>query len=366
MSSHLQQDVRTETSTDNLTQAILDGERISARDAIALFSLPLPTLGYLGDERRRRATPHDRVGYIVDRIINYTNRCVAKCAFCAFHAEAGALPAFDLDIDTILDKVAELADAGGTQVMLQGGLHPDHPLSWYLNLVRSVKRSFPSMHLHSFSPAEIVHIASREGIGYRDLIGQLQHAGLDSIPGASDLLVDSVRGRVSPNKCSREQWREVMLAVAASGMVSSATLTYGMGETLEDRIEHLRFVRQIQDETGVFQAFIPWSFSPANTRMDKITPEGGIAYLKTVAVSRIMLDNVPHLQAGWLTEGIELAQLALAMGADDMGGVLTEELVVQAAGIQNRVTVKTLEDLIRNAGKRPMRRNSHYQPIPEP
>ncbi len=345
----------------SLENRVLSGARISEKDALGLFSLSVSTLGALGDFRRCEAVPHDRVGYIVDRIINYTNRCVARCDFCAFHAEAGSLPAYDLGVDEILSKVEELAANGGTQVMLQGGLHPSHDLSWYLELLTAVKNAFPNLYLHSFSPAEIVHIASRETLSYGELIGRMQAAGLDSIPGASDILVDAIRERVSPRKCTRNQWREVMRAIKENNMVSSATLTYGMGETLAERIEHLRFVRDVQDETGVFQAFIPWSFSPSNTRMAEIVPAGGTDYLQTVAVSRIVLDNVPHLQAGWLTEGPELAQLALSMGADDMGGVLTEELVVQATGISNRLTVPAIEDLIRNAGKVPVRRDSRYR-----
>jgi cyclic dehypoxanthinyl futalosine synthase len=346
----------------DLREAVLDGSRLSASQALALFDLPVSTLGYLGDMRRKRVLPHERVGYIVDRIINYTNRCVAKCSFCAFHAEAGTLPEFDLDVPTILAKIEELVAVGGTQVMLQGGLHPNHDLNWYVDLIRSVKEHFPNIHLHSFSPAEIDHIAGREGMAYSQLIGLMQDAGLDSIPGASDLLVDSVRAQVSPNKCSRDVWATVIRAIADHGMFSSATMTYGMGESLADRVEHLMFVRKIQDETGVFQAFIPWSFSPANTQMCDIVAAGGLTYLKMVAISRIVLDNIVHIQAGWLTEGLELAQLALKMGADDMGGVLTEELVVKAAGGHNQVTVDMLCDLIRNAGKEPVRRDSRYQP----
>lgn len=347
-----------------LVDAIQAGERIGRDLALALFDLPLPLLGFLGDVRRRRVVPGEQVGYIVDRIINYTNRCAAKCAFCAFHAEAGTVPEYDLDVATILGKIDELVAVGGTQVMLQGGLHPEHDLCWYLDLIRTVKAQFPMIHLHSFSPAEVVHIAGREGMAYGALIGMMQDAGLDSIPGASDLLVDSVRQRVSPKKCSRDEWAAVIREIAAKGMFSSATMTYGMGESVADRIDHLLFVRQIQDETnGVFQAFIPWSFAPKNTQLTDIAPAGGMAYLKMVAISRLVLDNVVHLQAGWLTEGLELAQLALSMGADDMGGVLTEELVVKAAGGHNQVTVAVLEDLIRNAGKEPIRRNSRYRPI---
>lgn len=346
-----------------LTDKIFAGQRISAYEAEALYELPLFELGALADHRRRIAVPCEKVGYIVDRIINYTNRCVAGCSFCAFHADAGRVPAYDLTTDQILAKISELVAVGGTQVMLQGGLHPDHDLNWYLDLLRGVRCAYPDIYLHSFSPAEIVHIANRESLSYRALVASMRDAGLDSIPGASDVLVDAVRSSVSPRKCTREQWREVMHAISDEGMVSSATLTYGMGETLVQRIEHLCFVRRVQDETGVFQAFIPWSFSPDHTKMIDIPRAGGTEYLQMVAIARIVLDNVTHLQAGWLTEGIALAQLALAMGANDMGGVLTEELVVQATGMQNRVTVPLIESVIRNAGKEPVQRNSRYHPI---
>ena len=344
-------------------EKIYAGKRITAAEAIELFGMALPELGALADARRRLAVPGEQVGYIVDRIINYSNRCVAGCDFCAFHAEAGVMPAYDLSVDDILEKVHELQTSGGTQVMLQGGLHPDHEFDWYLNLLRTVKRECPGIWLHSFSPAEVVHLAEREGMSYGAIIGAMKEAGLDSMPGASDVLVDDVRRRVSPRKCSRDQWREVMIALKENDMVSSATLTYGMGESLEQRVEHLRFVREAQDETGVIQAFVPWSFSPSRTRMAHIIPAGGPDYLRTVAVSRIVLDNIPHIQAGWLTEGAELAQIALSMGADDMGGVLTEELVVQAAGVHTRLTVADMEDLIRNAGKIPIQRDSRYQPV---
>lgn len=212
-----------------LADKILDGKRISTGESEALYQLPLFAAGSLADRRRERVVPGNEVGYIVDRIVNYSNRCVAGCSFCAFHADAGRLPAYDLGLDEILKKIGELVAVGGTQVMLQGGLHPEHGLSWYLELLQEVRRAFPAIYLHSFSPAEIVHISGREGLSYRALIARMQEVGLDSIPGASDVLVDEVRNRVSPRKCTRDQWREVMHAIADEGMVSSATLTYGLG-----------------------------------------------------------------------------------------------------------------------------------------
>ncbi len=348
---------------NRLLGKVRSGERLSGPEAVELYGWDLPWLGAAGDVRRRLAVPHERVGFIVDRIVNYSNRCEARCDFCAFHAEAGWVPAYDLGRDEILAKIAALAAAGGTQVMLQGGLHPQHDLAWYCQLLRAVRDAFPALHLHCFSPAEVVHLAAREGLSCTATIGHLKAAGLDSLPGASDLLVEAMRRRLSPRKCTREQWREVMHGVQENGLTSTATMTYGMGETIAERVEHLCFVRQVQDETGILRAFIPWSFMPPNTRLADLPAAGGADYLRVVAVSRIVLDNVVNLQAGWLTEGPELAQLALGMGANDMGGVLTEEMVVRAAGVQTRLGAGDLAELIRNAGKVPVRRNSRYEEL---
>jgi cyclic dehypoxanthinyl futalosine synthase len=258
---------------------------------------------------------------------------------------------------------AQLADAGGTQVMLQGGMHPDYGMEKIEAMIGAVRAAFPSMHLHSLSPSEIAHLSKQSGLSIDAVLERLKKAGLDSVPGASDLLVDRMRALVSPRKITVEQWREVMRALARSGMFSSATMTYGMGETVEERIEHLDVVRSIQDETGIIRAFIPWSFSPTGTDMAHIAPAGGIDYLKTVAMARVYLDNVPCIQAGWLTEGMALAQIALTFGASDMGGVLTEEVVVRATGVETRTTVDEMIRVIRAAGRIPVQRDSRYREI---
>ena len=345
---------------DTLKEAIYSGRRLMASEALALFDWDLPALGMAADYRRRLVWPGDTVGFILDRIINYSNRCEAACRFCAFHARGGQIPAYDLSLAEILAKVGELVEAGGTQVMLQGGLHPDLTLATFAGMVRSVKQAFPGITLHSFSPAEITHLARREACTVDHVIGTLQEAGLESVPGASDLLVDRIRQAVSPHKCTVREWIAVMEALHRHGMKSSATMTYGLGETQEERMAHLQVIREVQDRTGIIRAFIPWSFSPAHTDLAHLPRATGVDYLKIVAIGRIFLDNVVHLQAGWLTEGVKLAQVALAMGANDMGGVLTEERVVKATGIQTQMTRARMIEVIREAGRIPVQRDSRY------
>ena len=342
---------------------IYSGERITPEEALELFSWDLIDLGMAGDMRRRTVFPGKEVGFIIDRIINFTNICQAACAFCAFHARANLIQPYELTMDEICEKVEELVSAGGTQVMLQGGLHPDYGIDRYVEMVKSVKKRFPDIYLHSFSPAEIVHLSQKSSLPVDDVVKALKEAGLDSVPGASDLLVDSIRKRVSPKKITKDEWCEVINALWRNQMKSSATMTYGMGETLDHKIEHFKVIRDMQDRTGILRAFIPWSFSPYRTRMENILPATGIEYLKVVAISRIFLDNITHIQAGWLTEGLKLAQIALTMGANDMGGVLMEEVVVKATGIRTKTNSIELIEIIKNAGKIPVQRDSRYRVI---
>jgi cyclic dehypoxanthinyl futalosine synthase len=353
----------TRNPTQILKERIYAGERIMASDALDLFTWDIAELGMASSFRTSLAAPGKKVGFIIDRIINFTNKCEAACLFCAFHARAGQMEPYELSIDDILARVDELVQAGGTQVMLQGGLHPNLSLSDYVNMVKVVKEHYPAITLHSFSPAELVHISRKEGIGLDETLGDLKKAGLDSVPGASDLLVDRIRTTVSPRKLSKDEWCEVMYALARHGMKSSATMTYGLGESEAERISHLEIIRSVQDRTGNIRAFIPWSFSPANTSMQDRPRTTGIDYLKIVAISRIFLDNIKYIQAGWLTEGMKLAQIALDMGANDMGGVLTEEVVVKATGIQTRASVEEFIELIKNAGRIPLQRDSNYSEI---
>jgi len=347
----------------NLKEKIYQGKRIKSEEAVQLFSWNIFELGMAADFRRGLVLPGDKVGFIVDRIINFTNICEASCAFCAFHARAGRIEPYELTIDEILSKVEELVQIGGTQVMLQGGLHPRHTIDTYTDMVKAIKDNFPFVYLHSFSPAELIHVSRKSGITLDETIKQLKEAGLGSVPGASDILVDRVRGYACPKKISSAEWQEVMYSLSLHGLKSSATMTFGMGETVEERVEHLKVIRDVQDRTGIMRAFIPWSFSPFNTDMEDMALSTGIDYLKIIAVSRIFLDNIVHIQAGWLTEGLKMAQIALKMGASDMGGVLMEEAVIKATGMENRTNMAELIDIIKNAGKIPFQRDSDYREV---
>jgi cyclic dehypoxanthinyl futalosine synthase len=348
-------------SGNMLREKIMAGERISPEEALSLFSWGIIDLGLMADHRRKLAFPDEQVGFIIDRIINFTNICEAACRFCAFHARAGRIEPYELTKEEIISKVDALIKIGGTQVMLQGGLHPKRSLSYYVDLARTIKSAFPMVYLHSFSPAEIIHASRIDSVTIDKAVSILKDAGVDSVPGASDLLVDRIRATASPRKCTVDEWRQVMYALHRHGIKSSATMTFGMGETLEERVEHLRVVRDVQDKTGILRAFIPWSFSPALTEMKDVIPASGVDYLKIVTIGRIFLDNITYIQAGWLTEGLKLAQIALAMGANDMGGVLMEETVVKATGVVTTTNSAQLIDIIRNAGKTPVQRDSKYQ-----
>lgn len=346
-----------------LKEKIYRGDRISPEEAVELFAWDIIDLGKAGDTRRKMAFPKEEVGFIVDRIINFTNICEAACTFCAFHARANLIEPYEMTMEDICAKVEELVAIGGSQVMLQGGLHPGYTLARYTDMIKTVKSRFPGIYLHSLSPAEIAHISRKSSISITDVIKALKQAGLDSVPGASDLLVDRIRKAISPNKTSVDEWRNVIFALYQNGMKTSATMTYGMGETNREKIDHLSVIRDIQDITGIIRAFIPWSFSPANTGMSHILPATGMEYLKIVSIARIFLDNITYIQAGWLTEGMKLAQLALTMGANDMGGVLMEEVVVKATGITTRTNSDELINIIRNAGKIPVQRDSQYSMV---
>lgn len=348
---------------NTLEKKIRDGKRISREDAKALFSWDLLTLFKAGDARRKLAFPQEDVGFIIDRIINYTNICEAECNFCAFHARADKIEPYVLSDAEIIDKVKTLKSAGGSQIMLQGGLNPDYKMSDYIRMVRLVKGAFPDVFVHSFSPAELNFMSRKNDIPLSEVVKELKNAGLDSVPGASDILVDHVREKACPNKITVNQWLSAIRVLAENGMKSSATMTYGLGETPSDRIEHLSVIRDIQDECGNLRAFIPWSFSPPNTGMTHISPATGITYLKIVAVGRIFLDNIRYIQAGWLTEGLKLAQIALSVGANDMGGILMEEVVVKATGIKTKTNMDELVQIIKNAGKIPVLRDSAYNEV---
>ncbi|MEW6007497.1 MAG: cyclic dehypoxanthinyl futalosine synthase [bacterium] len=331
--------------------------RISKEEAIKLFSLDIFSLGKMADGLRKKFHP-DYVTFVIDRNITFTNICIAKCRFCAFFAKKKN-DGFLLSLDEILKKVEGLVAIGGTQVMLQGGLNPELSLSWYCNLLSSIKKRF-NVWLHSLSPAEIVFLSKKEGISIKDVLISLKSAGLDSLPGAAEILVDRVRKIISPHKLTTDEWLKVMEEAHSIGMHTTATMTFGICETIEERIEHLIKIRILQDKTGGFKAFIPWTFSPKHTRLSRIKQRGAIDYLKTLAISRIFLDNIPNIHSGWVTEGLGIAQIALFFGANDLGGILIDEEVIKATGIEHHLNIEKMVNLIKGAGKIPAQRDSRY------
>lgn len=336
------------------------GERLDAADGEALFDADLHELGSAADRVRARIHTEGMVSFIVDRNITFSNICSAACDFCAFWRAPGDPEAFRLTRDEVVDRVRELLARGGTQVMLQAGLDPAWRLADYEALLRAIKAAC-RVTLHSLSPAEVWSLSRREGLPVRAVLERLRAAGLDSLPGAAEILVDRVRRIVSPRKLSAAEWFEVMEAAHAIGMRTTATMTFGLGETKGERVEHLLRIRSLQDRTGGFRAFIPWSFSPHRTRLSHYPVPGGEDYLRTVAVSRLVLDNVKHIHAGWVTEGWRLAQVALRFGANDLGGILMEEVVVKATGIENEADVAQMVDVIRRAGFTPAQRDTEYR-----
>lgn len=335
--------------------------RIGKDEAIKLFSLDIWELARLAEGVRKKFHPKDIVTFIIDRNITFTNICIAKCKFCAFFARKKQ-DGFLLSADEILKKVEGLVKIGGTQVMLQGGLNPDLSLSWYCSLLSLIKKKF-NVWLHSLSPSEIVFISKKEGISIKDVLVSLKSSGLDSLPGAAEILCDNVRKRISPHKLKTEQWLDVMEECHKIGMHTTATMTFGITETKKERIEHLIRIRDLQDKTGGFKAFIPWTFSPKNTGLSYLKQVGCLDYLKTLAISRIVLDNIPNIHSGWVTEGLALSQIALFFGANDMGGILMEESVIKKTGIAYKMDIEIMISLIKNVGMIPACRDSRYNII---
>ncbi|PLX82467.1 MAG: dehypoxanthine futalosine cyclase [Desulfuromonas sp.] len=342
------------------------GDRLDRQEALFLLTEDdLLAVGRLADAIRRRKHPHNRVTFVVDRNVNYTNVCESQCRFCAFYRKPGAPDAYLLSCDEIYAKVQELVEHGGTQLLMQGGLHPELKIDWFESLFRELKTRFPQVQIHSLSPAEVIHVARLSGIGMQDCLRRLQAAGLDSVPGGgAEVLVDEVRQEISPNKIGWRDWASVMEAAHALGMRTTATMMFGSKERPEDIVEHLFRVRQIQAETGGFTAFIPWTFQPDNTELGGETASG-IDYLKVLALSRIVLDNVANIQASWVTQGAMMAQVALFFGANDLGGTMLEENVVAAAGCSFRMSRDEVVELARGAGFIPAKRNTRYEILEE-
>lgn len=340
---------------------------MSHREAVELLASPdLIGIGMAADAVRRKLHPERVVTYIVDRNINYTNFCTEYCSFCAFYRPMGHAEGYVLSKEIIFDKIQETLELGGTGILMQGGLHAELKIEWYEDLLCSIKRRFPRIHLHCFSAPEILNIAEVSGLTVRDTIARLRDAGLDSIPGGgAEILDDAVRHRISRLKCTTAEWVEVHRTAHRLGMRTTATMMFGCGETLEQRVNHLEVVRRLQEETGGFTAFIPWTFQRENTSLGRFIKEEATAveYLKTLAVSRLYLENIPNVQSSWVTQGPKTCQLGLRFGANDVGSVMIEENVVSAAGAHHRSTEEELRRIIRDAGFVPKQRDTLYRTL---
>jgi cyclic dehypoxanthinyl futalosine synthase len=323
----------------------------------------LVAIGMEADAVRRKLHPEGIVSYIIDRNINYTNFCTEFCSFCAFYRPMGHDEGYILPKEVIFEKIQETIDLGGTGILMQGGLHPDLKIEWYEDLMRSIKQRF-TIHLHCFSAPEITNIAEVSGISLRDTIARLRDAGLDSIPGGgAEILDDAVRRRISRLKCSTSEWIDVHRTAHSLGMRTTATMMFGCGETIEHRLNHLEIVRRIQEDTGGFTAFIPWSFQRENTSLGRFVKEEATAveYLKTLAISRVYLDNILHIQSSWVTPGLKTCQIGLRFGGNDVGSIMIEENVVSQAGARHHATEEDLRRMIRDAGFVPKQRDSLYR-----
>ncbi len=353
---------------------VLSGERLSAEDGERLFeSHDIISLGRAAQEISKRKHPDDIVTYIVDRNINYTNICLSKCLFCAFYREKDSPDAYILPKEELSRKIDETIKLGGVQILIQGGLNADLGIDFYEELLQFIKSL--NIHIHGFSPPEIVHISKKSRLSIEDVIRRLKNAGLGSIPGGgAEILVDKIREKISPNKCTAEEWLNVMESAHNLGLRTTATMMYGHIESHRDRIEHLIKIRELQDKTKGFTAFIPWSFQSKNTKLQPLNsdPESssgqtlnsfGVDYLKTLSISRLMLDNFDNIQASWVTQGAKVAQLSLFFGANDMGSTMIEENVVKAAGVSFRMSEGEIRRLIEDAGFKPVKRNTFYQPV---
>jgi cyclic dehypoxanthinyl futalosine synthase len=354
---------------DWLAEKVLAGERISPDEALELYRFPLEELGALANARRdlAKAKSYDGRGceivtYIVDRNINYTNVCNVYCKFCAFYRTERDEDHYVLSFEQIDQKLDELTAAGGVQILMQGGHHPKLPFAWYIDLLHHIRKKYPHINIHGFSPPEFQHFAETFRMPLREAISEFKKAGLGSIPGGGgEILVDRVRKKISPLKIDSNQWLEVMQVAHELGLKSSATMMFGHVETIEDRIEHLQRIRDQQDRSRGFTAFICWTFQPEHTVL-KVKHATGVAeYLRTQALARIFLDNIDNVQSSWVTQGPGIGQIALKYGANDFGSVMMEENVVSSAGTTFRLNATEIEALIRDAGYEPHRRNNWYE-----
>ena len=353
------------STVDAILRSAVEGRRLNPDEGLTLLvEGDLLALGRAADAVCKRLHPEPFRTYNIDRNVNYTNVCAAVCDFCAFYRRVGDSEAYVLDRDVLLQKVRETVALGGDQILMQGGLHPDLPFEWYEDLLRDIKAHFPQVNIHGFSPPEIHFFHKKFRMPLEDVLRRLKDAGLGSLPGGGgEILVDRVRKAMTRGKVLSDDWLEVHRVWHELGGKSTATMMFGHIETLAERVEHLDRVRQLQDETGGLTAFISWTFQPENTEMADIPPAGAFEYLRTQAVSRLYLDNVPNIQSSWVTQGPKVGQLALYFGANDMGSLMIEENVVSSAGTVYHLTLEQIKRSIRESGYIPRQRNVFYQYI---
>jgi cyclic dehypoxanthinyl futalosine synthase len=346
----------------DILERAADGGRISEEEALLLYTeAPFHELGEAADQVRRRRYPEGIVTYLIDRNINYTNVCVTACKFCAFYRAPKHTEGWSHDTEEILRRCGEAVDLGATQVMLQGGHHPDYGVEYYVELFSAVKQAYPQLVIHSIGPSEILHMAKVSAVSIEDAVKAIKAAGLDSIAGAgAEMLPDRPRKAIAPLKESGARWLEVMEVAHHLGIESTATMMMGTGETNAERIEHMRMIRDVQDRTGGFRAFIPWTYQAENNHLKGRTQATSLEYLRLIAVARLFFHNVNHLQASWLTTGKDVGQVALHMGVDDLGSIMLEENVISSAGAKHRSNLHDLIHLIRSAGRIPAQRDTLY------
>jgi len=353
---------RTPASIDDIAEKVYRGERIDENDALRLFKHPnLPELAELADHVRQVKHPDRIVTYVIGRNVNYTNVCWVRCGFCNFYRKPGEEGGYVLPREQIFQKIQEMVDLGGIEVLMQGGLNPKLKIEWYEDLFRAIMDKFPNVILHALSPAEIIYIKKMSRLSMAETLTRLKAAGLHSVPGGgAEILTERVRQFISPYKDTSEEWLDCMRVAHLVGLKSSATMMYGSVDTIEDRVEHLQKLRDLQDETGGFRAFIAWNYQPDGTELGG-TRASAFDYMRTIAVSRVYLDNFDNIQASWVTQGPRIGQLSLRYGVNDFGSTMMEENVVSAAGCVFTVPIEEIERLITDAGYEPRRRNTRYE-----
>ncbi|EMI45239.1 cyclic dehypoxanthinyl futalosine synthase [Rhodopirellula sp. SWK7] len=357
----------TTSSVRSILDRVVDGQRLSDADAITLLqSHDLAAIGAAAETVSRQKHPEPYRTYNIDRNINYTNVCTAVCDFCAFYRGPKSDEGYVLPREVLLQKIQETVDLGGNQILLQGGLHPKYKLDWYEEMLTDIKTKFPQINIHGFSPPELHHFTKVNRLSINEVLTRLKAAGLGSIPGGgAEILNDRVRGEITRGKVMTDDWLGVMRAWHELGGVSSATMMFGHVETVAERIEHLRRLREVQDDTGGFTAFICWTFQPENTEMSDIPKTGSFEYLKMLAVSRLYLDNIPNLQSSWVTQGLKIGQMALMFGANDMGSLMIEENVVAEAGTVHYLSLQQIREAIEEHGFEARQRDVFYNLVDE-